>query len=307
MLDEALGLWRGPALAGGVDADDGALLAEATRLDELRLVAGEEQIDAMLAIGEPASSHRRGRCLVGQHPLRERIWRQLMLALFRRGGIRLMLSPPISASGRSSPTSSRWIPSPELARLHERILKQDPGLELQDQPALRGYRLLEKIDDEPTGVVWRAIQGPVWAATSRSRSSTSRWLRTLRSCGDSEQEAQAAAALEHPHIVPVYDYWREPGRAYIVSRYLKEESKAALENRGDRLAQGSGSLVVEQVASALGYAHRRPLAAPGRVCASNVFNDGDGTPTSGTSRSASNDFRGSSSMTSASSPPSREA
>ena len=35
-----------------------------------------------------------------------------------------------------------------------------------------------------------------------------------------EVEAQAAAALEHASIVPIYDYWREPGRAYIVSRFL---------------------------------------------------------------------------------------
>ena len=36
-----------------------------------------------------------------------------------------------------------------------------------------------------------------------------------------ESEAQVVARLEHPHIVPLYDYWREPDSAYLVMRYLR--------------------------------------------------------------------------------------
>ncbi len=225
----------------------------------------------MLAIGEPARVIGEAEILVGQHPLRERIWRQLMLALYREG----RQADALTAYQRVREILADELgidPSPELARLHERILKQDPGLELRGEP-LRGYRLLEKIDDGPTGVVFRAIQPRVGRDVAvkifhEQVASDPAFVRRF------EQEAQAAAALEHPHIVPVYDYWREPGRAYIVSRYLKGGSLAALESRGDRLAQGSGSLVVEQVASALGYAHRQHVAH-GRVCASNVLFDGE--------------------------------
>ena len=48
-------------------------------------------------------------------------------------------------------------PSPELTRLHERMLKQDAGLDLRGEP-LRGYRLLEKLGQGTTGIVFRAIQ-----------------------------------------------------------------------------------------------------------------------------------------------------
>ena len=36
-----------------------------------------------------------------------------------------------------------------------------------------------------------------------------------------DRDAQVVAAIEHPHIVPVYDHWREPGNAYVVTRYLR--------------------------------------------------------------------------------------
>ena len=49
-----------------------------------------------------------------------------------------------------------------------------------------------------------------------------------------DTDAQAVAALEHPHIAPVYDYWREPGRAYVVSRYLRGGSLRAIEERASR-------------------------------------------------------------------------
>ena len=122
-------------------------------------------------------------------------------------------------------------PSPELLKLHERVLKQDPGLDLRGEP-LRGYRLLEKIDDGPTGVVFRAIQPHVERDVAVK-------IFHEGTAGDPEfvrrfdPDAQAVAALEHPHIAPIYDYWREPGRAYIVSRYLRGGSLRAIEERGE--------------------------------------------------------------------------
>ncbi len=76
-----------------------------------------------------------------------------------------------------------------------------------------------------------------------------------------EQQAQAVAALEHPHIAPVYDYWREPGRAYIVSRYLKGGSLQALHDRGsdarpaDRRADRRSGRLGARIRPPQGIAH----------------------------------------------------
>lgn len=71
-----------------------------------------------------------------------------------------------------------------------------------------------------------------------------------------EREAQVAAALEHPHIVPVYDYGVEEGQPYLVMRYMPGGTLA------ERLQQGPLSLteatrIVGQIAAALEVAHQR--------------------------------------------------
>ena len=59
------------------------LALEAQRLDELRLACLEERIDAELALGRHAELAAELERLVAEHPFRERLWRQLVLALFR--------------------------------------------------------------------------------------------------------------------------------------------------------------------------------------------------------------------------------
>ena len=80
-LEAALALWRGSALSDV--ADDGALALEAQRLDELRVVCREELIDAKLALGRHAELVAELELLVAEQPLRERLWRQLVIALYR--------------------------------------------------------------------------------------------------------------------------------------------------------------------------------------------------------------------------------
>ena len=172
-------------------------------------------------------------------------------------------------------------PSPELMRLHERVLKQDPGLDLRGEP-LRGYRLLEKIDDGPTGVVFRAIQPHVERDVAvkifhEGIATDPAFVRRF------DPEAQAVAALEHPHIAPIYDYWREPGRAYIVSRYLRGGSLRALEERGEPLERDRAVRVVEQVASALAFAHRQGVAHGNVRIVQRPVRRARATSTSGTS------------------------
>ena len=80
-LQSALALWRGPAFADV--ADSGLLALEARRLDELRLMCLEERIEADLALGRHTGLTTELEGLVTEEPLRERLWRQLVLAYYR--------------------------------------------------------------------------------------------------------------------------------------------------------------------------------------------------------------------------------
>ena len=77
----ALELWRGRAFDGL--ADDGALRLEAERLDQLRMLALEQRIEADLALGASGELVEEIEGLIRERPYRERLWRQLMLALYR--------------------------------------------------------------------------------------------------------------------------------------------------------------------------------------------------------------------------------
>jgi len=82
LLREALALWRGPAL-DGLAAE--ALRREAERLEELRLQVLEDRLDADLGQGQEREVIPELRVLVAEHPFRERLCAQLMLALYRSG------------------------------------------------------------------------------------------------------------------------------------------------------------------------------------------------------------------------------
>ena len=82
-LGEALALWRGDALADCCSG--GWAQAEAIRLDELRLATVEDRIDADLLLGRHGVLVGELESLVARHPLRERVWAGLMVALYRSG------------------------------------------------------------------------------------------------------------------------------------------------------------------------------------------------------------------------------
>src|SRR5207248_1217347 len=82
LLGEALGIWRGPALA---DSELEYAVTEAQRLEELRLVATEEWLDAELELDRHHQVVADLEALVNANPLRERLRGQLMLALYRAG------------------------------------------------------------------------------------------------------------------------------------------------------------------------------------------------------------------------------
>jgi predicted ATPase/DNA-binding SARP family transcriptional activator len=125
LLEQALGLWRGPALQ---DLADQALgQQEIARLEELRLAALEVRMEAELALGRHTEVIGKLQALVGAHSLRERFRGQLMLALYRAG--RQADALDVYQQTRSLLGEELGLdPEPTLQALHEQILRQDPSL-----------------------------------------------------------------------------------------------------------------------------------------------------------------------------------
>jgi DNA-binding SARP family transcriptional activator len=127
VLLTALSLWRGEPYA---DLGDGgaAVQADRARLAELRAVALERHVEALLGAGRPDDAVAELERLVAVHPLRERLWGSLMLALYRTG----RQADALAAFGtcRSLLRDELGIdPGPELRRLEQAILTQDPTVD----------------------------------------------------------------------------------------------------------------------------------------------------------------------------------
>jgi predicted ATPase/DNA-binding SARP family transcriptional activator len=165
LLAEALGQWRGPALA---DVADAAFAASAiTRLSELRLAALEDRIDAELALGRGTELVPELQELAAEHPLRERLRGQLMRALQAAGrqadaltayeDIRRALAEQLGVD-----------PTPALAAVHLAILRGEPPAQLPPagrtqaaQPALTGQ-------EPPVASGTAGTARPAWADGARA-------------------------------------------------------------------------------------------------------------------------------------------
>lgn len=125
LFERALELWRGPPLSDvAATVREGAIV----RLDELRVTGMELRIDALVASGHHDVAVPELEALVAEHPLRERFWEQLMLALFR-GGRR---GDALAAYQRLRRTLVEELgidPSASARDLESRILDDDPTLE----------------------------------------------------------------------------------------------------------------------------------------------------------------------------------
>jgi DNA-binding SARP family transcriptional activator len=124
-LREALALWRGSPLADFTFEPFAE--AEVRRLEELRLVALEERIEADLELGRHAELVAELEALVDRQPLRERLRAQLMLALYRSG--RQAQALQAYQEARRTLIEELGIdPSPQLQQLHASILRQETAL-----------------------------------------------------------------------------------------------------------------------------------------------------------------------------------
>jgi len=122
---------------------------------------------------------------------------------------------------------------------------------------IKGYELRERIGSGGFGVVHRAYQSTLGREVAIKIilphfANHPDFIRRF------ETEAQLVARLEHPFIVPLYDYWRDPDGAYLVMRWLRGG------NLHDSLAQGAfpleaAALLMDQLGSALALAHRNNI------------------------------------------------
>jgi YVTN family beta-propeller protein len=124
-LGAALALWHGPALADLLYQPFAS--SESERLEERRLLALEERIDADLVLGGGSELVPELERLVVEQPFRERLLGQLMLALYRSGRQAEALAA-YQAARRRLAEELGLEPSPQLQELERRVLAHDPAL-----------------------------------------------------------------------------------------------------------------------------------------------------------------------------------
>jgi YVTN family beta-propeller protein len=130
-LQSALALWRGPVLADLADYD--FVRIEAARLEELRLVAVEAWVEAELGLGHHEMLTAELNRLATEHPLRERLHAQRVLALYRSGRQAEALSAYQQV--RTRLVDELGIDAGEpLVQLHQQVLNHDPVLDWRSQP-----------------------------------------------------------------------------------------------------------------------------------------------------------------------------
>ncbi len=279
LLATALAMWRGRAFAE-FQYEEFAH-STALRLDELRLAAVEDRIDVELALGHHFELAAELEALVVEHPFRERLTEMWMLALYRSGrqaealrAYQMLRTRLIEDLGAD--------PGPSIVALEQRILEHDRTLDARVESktlgvsrAVRGYELRGLVRKDRVGEVHRAykptsgrevaikIIGPEHADKSD-------FVQRF------ESGAERIAALQHDHIVPLYDYWREPGSAYLVTRWLRGgDLETALQRR--RWSLPEAIALLDRIGSALIYAHRLGVLHRD-VRPANVLLDDDGTP-----------------------------
>lgn len=138
---------------------------------------------------------------------------------------------------------------------------------------IKGYELQERIAVGGFGTVYRARQPVIEREVAikiilPELASQPEFIRRF------DTEAQLVARLEHPHIIPLYDYWRNPDGAYLVMRYLRGGSLRNLLNKG-ALDPLICTRILDQLASALDLAHRHDVIHRD-IKPANILLDDDG-------------------------------
>jgi serine/threonine protein kinase/DNA-binding SARP family transcriptional activator len=269
-LSEALTLWRGAPLADL--SNEPSLQGEIARLEELHLSATEHRIAAEIEMGGHSTVVSELDALTTRYPLRERMWANLMLALYRLG----RQAEALAAYQRARQVLADELgtePSRELQRLNEQILLRDPSLglseparqtvrpsrvDLQPGTEVASYRIVHTLGRGGMSVVYLAehdwlqrkvalkVLAPQLADDERFRE---RFVR----------ESRLAASLDHPNVIPIYEAGASGGDLFIAMRFVEGSDLRTLLYEEGALETARAIGILRQVASALDAAHEQGL------------------------------------------------
>ncbi|HEX6222055.1 MAG TPA: BTAD domain-containing putative transcriptional regulator, partial [Acidimicrobiia bacterium] len=277
LLNRALALWRGRPLQ---DVEYEEFAQDTIRqLEAARIETIEDRAHALVELGDDAAAIDDLESMVRNDPLRERPVLMLMKALYRTG--RQSDALRVARRHARSLSEQGLEPSPRLAILEDQILSHDtsllpPGIvalgDIRPGRSVRGYELREEAGSGTTGVVYRAYQPLVGREVAvkvihHELAQTPDFVRRFA------EEARLVASLEHPHIVPLYDFWREPAGAFLVMRWMSGGS--LVDRVSDRLTDEDLGRVFVQISDALDYAHSAGVVHRD-IKPANVLFDGSG-------------------------------
>jgi WD40 repeat protein/serine/threonine protein kinase len=251
-------LYRGDFLEGFYIADSSRfenwLAAERERLHRQAADGLAELVAYQLNFGNYKNGVQYASRLLSLDPLMESAHRQMMRLLVYTGQkgaaleqyetCRRLLEEELSAQPDAATTA-----------LYEAIRSGKIDLPTARPGAVRGYELREQIGSGSYGAVYRAYQASV-AREVAIKVILPQYADSPDFIRRFESEAQTVARLEHPHIVPLYDYWREPGGAYLVMRLLRGGSLQQVLEQGP-MALADVVKFTDQISSALQAAHQR--------------------------------------------------
>ena len=231
-------------------------MAESARLDERLAVAHEERATALLAIGHHARAVPDLEEMVRNHPLRERPVELLMQAL-RSAGRQAEAIRAFQRYRRHLADETGLEPSSALQALCDSMFD---GATTTTVPRSGGHSAAtrssrQSVRERSVGSTRR--HSPPTDGTVAIKAIRPDLADSSEFIGRFEREAQLVARLEHPHIVPLYDYWREPGGAYLVFRLLLGGTA-----RDASIAEGAWS--IERVESSGGGDRGRADGGPCR-------------------------------------------
>jgi DNA-binding SARP family transcriptional activator/WD40 repeat protein len=276
LLRHGLGLWTGRPY--GDLGFEPALYDEANRLSAERLAALELRFEVDLILGRHEQIISEIEALLAEEPYRENVAAMLMLALYRSG--RRAEALRVYRRTRERLIEDLGLdPGADLQDLELRILDGDPTLQtvtsLRVDPAgqirgARGYEIHELVGDTEFGKRYRGFHGTLAREVGilvidEPLADSQQFIRRF------EAEMQVVTGFEHPHLAPVFDYWRDPQVAYVVTPFSRGGTlQAAIADRP--LALEGAVRLADQISNALGFLHRRGYAH-GNVTAASVLLD----------------------------------
>lgn len=288
-LDQALALWRGEALADFVYTDFAR--SHIARLTDSHIQAQELRLELMIDHGRSEEAIEMVEHLLDTHPLRERLWFLLMLALYRTG----RQAEALRAYGRANETLVEELgiePSADLRDLEERILMQDPALAAPSRSALADGNLPNRLTsflgrERETEEVLAALGssrlvtlvgpggvGKTSLAWECGRHSMRRfvdgvWLVELAAVGESDLVADEIGRAMAVRSVPSHGMARSPEIVDILEAHLRDRELLVILDNCEHLIAGCAEVVQRLLAAAPGVSvlatSREPLRLGGET------------------------------------------